>query len=81
MYNGVKAMIAAEKELAAGEGGKPVKAGPHLKSVDDITGMVEFPADCKSSVARFMTKEVFEKYKDMKDKVGGTFKQCIMSGC
>jgi len=56
MYNGVKAMIAAEVELekAAAPAGAPAaaapatgavtKCGPHLKKIEDITGMLEFAA-------------------------------------
>ena len=51
MYDGVKAMIMKEKELrdAAGGGaaqaspGADVMAGPHLRSVDDLTGFPTFP--------------------------------------
>ena len=42
MYNGVKAMIEAEKKLAASapkSSGAVVKAGPHLKKPEDINGM------------------------------------------
>jgi hypothetical protein len=45
MYNGVKAMIEAEKKLAASApkvaaAGAVVKAGAHLKKPEDITGFV-----------------------------------------
>ena len=73
MYNGVKAMMKAEKELAAGPKQVPVKAGSHLKKTTDITGMIEFPEGTKSSLARFMTKDVFEKYHGKKDKAGVSF--------
>jgi len=44
MYDGVKAMIKAEKELCGPAAPPvPVQAGPHLKTPADITGMVEFP--------------------------------------
>ena len=88
MYDGVKAMITAEKELEAKSGVKPaaaagpsVKAGPHLKSIADMTGMVEFPPGTKSSVARFMTEEVFNEYKGQKDKSGVPFELMVLSGC
>lgn len=113
MYDGVKAMIAAEKALEEKAGIKPaaaaedkpkeapakddkpkdapaeaapaagpkVKAGPHLKSIADLTGMVEFPAGTKSSVARFMTEEVFNEYKGKKDKAGVPFELMVLSGC
>jgi hypothetical protein len=63
MYDGVKAMINAEIEL-----GKPViivnvKAGPHLKNPEDITGFVEFPAGTKSLLSKYLTKDVYSKYR------------------
>ena len=89
MYNGVKAMIEAEKELAAAANGGAqapaaggvLKAGTDLKTPEDIVSLPEFPADCKSSVSRFLTKEVFEKYHGMKDELGVPFEQMILSGC
>jgi len=61
MYDGVMAMISAEKDLEKAAGGAPAagapaaaaapatgavtKCGPHLKKIEDITGMLEFPAD------------------------------------
>ena len=96
MYDGVKAMIAAEKELEAKAGGAPsnapkevapaaaggakVKAGPHLKSIADLTGFPEFPAGTKSSVARFLTEDVWNKYKGQKDKAGVPFELMVLSG-
>ena len=63
MYDGVKAMIKAEEELEKASVVTPVKAGPHLKKPEDITGPVEFPAGCKSSVCRFLTEDVYNKYR------------------
>lgn len=86
MYNGIKAMIEAEKKLAvvAGGGAAPsgavVKAGPHLKKPEDITGFVEFPAGTKSLLSKYMTKEVYDKYKGKKDKAGVSFEQMVLSG-
>jgi len=89
MYNGVKAMIAAERELqgaaggapkAAAAGGAPVKAGPHLKKPEDITGPVEFPADCKSLLCKYLKPDLYNKYKGQKDKAGVVFEQMILSG-
>lgn len=78
MYNGVKAMIAAEMELQGGAGGAAagatVKAGPHLKKPEDITGMVEFPAGTKSLLCQYLTPEVFAKYHDKSDGAGVSFK-------
>ena len=92
MYDGVKAMIAAEKELAK-SGAKPaataapkaaapgtVNAGPHLKKPEDITGWPEFPAGTKSLLCKYLTKDVYEKYKGKKDKSGVSFEQMILSG-
>merc|ERR1712060_602876 len=45
MYNGVKAMIAKEKELGGGgsaPAGGDVQAGPHLKKPEDLTGFPIF---------------------------------------
>jgi hypothetical protein len=83
MYDGVKAMIKKEKELGGGAqqaapakapaGGASVKAGPHLKKPEDITGMVEFPAGTKSLLCKFLTPEVYNAYKGKKDKAGVSF--------
>ena len=78
MYNGVKAMIEAEKAL--GGGGKApvvesdlVKAGPHLTKPEQLTGPIEWPAGTKSLVSRFVTPELFNKFKGKKDKAGVSF--------
>ena len=114
MYDGVKAMIDAEKELeakagvkpaaagapaaaagapaaaagapaasapAAAAGGAKVKAGPHLKSIADLTGFPEFAPDIKSSVARFLTEDIWNEYKGKKDKAGVPFELMVLSGC
>jgi protein-arginine kinase len=56
MYNGVKAMIESEKEMAP----KPkviknTKCGPMLLEPEMITGFPEFPADCKSLLSKCLT--------------------------
>ena len=47
MYDGVKAMIEAEKELGGGAqkqaDGPDVTCGPHLKNPDQLTGFPVFP--------------------------------------
>merc|ERR1711908_103980 len=84
MYNGVKAMIEAEKKLEAEAKSKPVgalvKAGPHLKKIEDITGMIEFPPGTKSLLCKYLTPEIYSKYKGMKDTAGVPFEQMILSG-
>lgn len=52
---------------------KSIKAGSHLKKPEDITAMLEFPSGTTSSLCRFMTKEVFDKYHGKKDKAGVSF--------
>ena len=83
MYNGVKAMIAKEKEL--GGGGKlpveeEVKAGPHLKSIADLSGFPVFPEGTKSLLSKFLTKEIWNELKDKKDSAGFPFRGAILSG-
>lgn len=90
MYNGVKAMIEAEKKLMAAKKNAPadakkdapvaaaapggaVKAGPHLKKPEDITGLVEFPAGTKSLLAKYLSAEIYNEYKGKKDKAGVSF--------
>jgi protein-arginine kinase len=92
MYNGLKAMIEAEKKLApaasapvaattlATGAAVAVKAGPHLKKPEDITGFVEFPEGTKSLLSKYLTKEIYDKYKGKKDKAGVSFEQMILSG-
>jgi hypothetical protein len=42
--------------------GANVKAGPHLKKQEDITGCVDFPAGTKSLLCKYLTKDVMTKY-------------------
>ena len=70
MYNGVKAMIAKEKEL--GGGAKPaaaasapaveeeVKCGPHLKKPEDLTGYPVFPEGTKSLLSKNLSRELWD---------------------
>ncbi len=75
MYDGVKAMI--EKEKALG-GGIPLpattKCGSHLKDPNELLGMPEFPEGTKSQLFKSLTKELWDKYKDQKDKFGFSFR-------
>ena len=85
MYNGVKAMIAREKEL--GGGAQPVasaeetKAGPHLKKPEDITGFPIFPAGTTSLLSKCMTRDIWQQLEDKSDACGVSFRQAILSGC
>jgi creatine kinase len=78
MYDGVKAMIAAEKLLD--EGGPKVKAGTHLKKPEDITGLVEFLPTCKSLLCKYLSLDVYKRYRNKKDQAGVPFEQMILSG-
>lgn len=57
------------------------KCGPHLKKAEDIVGFPKFPADTKSLLFKHLTPELYNKYKDVKDKHGFSFKSAILSGC
>ena len=83
-------MIEEEKKLMKATGGavatkhaaaKETQCGPHLLKPDDIVGFPKFPAGTKSLLMKFLTPEIWEKYKDKKDKYGNSFKACILSGC
>jgi len=39
-----------------------------------------FPASCKSLLSKYMTPEIFNKFKDAKDAAGVPFKLMVMSG-
>jgi len=54
--------------------------GSHLKDPSEIHGLPHFPTGTKSLLSQQLTKDVWEKCKDRKDKVGYTFKQAIFSG-
>jgi len=62
MYDGVKAMIEAERSLAPAASG-PVEAGSHLTDISQLTSMPVFPAGTKSLVSKYCTPEVFEANK------------------
>lgn len=85
MYDGVKAMIAAEKELASNSAAGIVQdtvCGPHLKKPSDIVGFPAFPAGQQGSLLyKFLTRDVWDQLKDEKDKFGYPFREAILSGC
>ena len=51
-----------------------------MKKIEDITGPVEFPAGTKSLLCKYLTPEVYNKYKGLKDKAGVPFELMILSG-
>ena len=77
MYDGVKAMIEREKDLAE----EDVMCGSTLEGPESLTGFPIFPEGTKSSVARFNTHDVWSKLKDKKDAYNVSYKLCIFSGC
>ena len=57
------------------------QCGDALKTEDDLTAWPQFPDGTKSLVCKYLTKEVWDEYKDQKDKAGVSFKTCVFSGC
>lgn len=53
---------------------KETLCGSHLKSPEELVGMPVFPDGTKSSLSKNLSKEVWEKLKDKKDKFGFSFK-------
>lgn len=51
-----------------------VLCGSHLKTPEDLTGFPTFPAGTKSSLMRNLTRDIWTKYADVKDKYGFSFK-------
>jgi len=45
-----------------------------LKTAEDLTGYPTFPAGTKSSLMRNLTRDLWAKYADVKDKYGFSFK-------
>ena len=78
MYNGVKAMIAREKELTPLE---DFKCGSHLKKPEDVNGFPVFPDGTKSLLMKHLTRDVWNQLHSAKDKHGFSFKEAIFSGC
>ena len=88
MYDGVKAMIDRENELAGsgeeekkGDDEADIQAGSHLKSTDDLTGYPVFPDGTTSLLSKNLSRDVWNQLKDRKDAFGVSFKQAILSGC
>ena len=81
MYNGVKAMIVREKELAPKEQSHDVKCGSHLQKPQDLTGFSTFPEGTKSLLSKYLSKDIWEKLKFERDSYGFSFRQAILSGC
>jgi len=54
--------------------------GSHLASADQITKFPYFPSGTKSLLSKALTRDVWEKCANQRDKYGYTFQQCIFSG-
>jgi len=55
--------------------------GYHLKDASEVTKFPYFPSGTKSLLSKTLTRDVWDKCKDKKDKYGYSFQQCIFSGC
>lgn len=51
-----------------------------MKSIADLKGFPVFPPGTKSLLCKYLTPQVYEKYKGKKDKAGVAFEQMILSG-
>ncbi len=60
---------------------KDVKAGSHLKTPEDVNAFPVFPEGTKSLLCKHLSRPIFDKYCNEKDKFGFSFKQAIFSGC
>ncbi|KAK3603321.1 hypothetical protein CHS0354_025927 [Potamilus streckersoni] len=52
-----------------------------MSEVAELWAKLEGAKDCKSLLKKYLTKELYEKYKDTKTSLGGTLADCIRSGC
>ncbi len=57
-----------------------MQPGSHVRRPEDITAYPEFSPHSKSLAARALDREMWEKYKDMRDKYGFSFRQAIFPG-
>ncbi len=61
--------------------GSGVMCGDHLKSPEDIgEGLPQFPSGTTSLLSKYLSQKIWNKYKDVKDAHGFSFKQAIFSG-
>ena len=58
-----------------------VDCGSHMKSSKELVAFPKFPAGTKSLLSKNLSKEIWAKLHEAKDKVGFTFKKAIFSGC
>lgn len=58
-----------------------MEVGPHLKNASELIAFPKFPPETKSLLMKCLTPEIWDQYKDKKDKHGFSFKEAIFSGC
>ena len=57
------------------------KKAPVYNTADDLQEFEKlFLGPTNSALSRHLSKEIWEEYKDKKDKYGVSFKTCIFSG-
>lgn len=52
-----------------------------MKKPEDLNGFPVFPAGTKSLLMKHLSRDIWTKLADAKDKYGYSFKQAIFSGC
>ena len=70
-----------DSATAAGGLNRRTMCGPQLNSPDDLVHWPEFPEGTTSLLSKYLTKDIWNKYKDKSDSAGVSFKTCIFSGC
>lgn len=61
--------------------GPDVSCGSHLNSFEDLNGYPVFPAGTKSLLSKYLTRDIWNKYKLSNDEFGFSFREAIFSGC
>merc|ERR1712176_317405 len=78
-WDGVKDLINGCKELIESETKLQNEADEKTESVEDLFDKLQ-KAESKSLLKKYLTKDIFEKLKNIKTKQGCDFKSCIQSG-
>merc|ERR1712003_339671 len=77
LINGCKELIESETKLQNEAGN--ADADEKTESVEDLFDKLQ-KAESESLLKKYLTKDIFEKLKDIKTKQGCDFKSCIQSG-
>ena len=78
MYDGVKAMIALDRNIA---NPYDTMCGKHLLLPEDLETFPAFPAGSRSLLAKNLTRDIWDKLKDNEDALKYPFKSLIFPGC